>query len=94
LFSRAAVPAAPGWLTPATTAVDPMHRTATWQTSVADLGAACDQSNESRKFNKVRRAERLTRLARLDRFTLLGNGAVLLAGTRARKAPGWGKSGC
>ncbi len=36
-----------------------LHRSAIWQTSVADLGAACDQSNESRKFNKVRRAERL-----------------------------------
>ena len=68
LFFRAAVP---GWLTPATIAVGPMFGftgpppgSATWQTFVADIGAACDQSNESRKFNKVRRAERLTRLAR------------------------------
>ncbi|MBI81738.1 MAG: hypothetical protein CMJ81_00950 [Planctomycetaceae bacterium] len=49
---------------------------ATCQTSVAELGAACDQSNESRKFNKVCRTERLTRLARQDRFTQPGNHAV------------------
>jgi len=41
----------------------------------------------------VRRAERLTRLARPGRFTPLGNRAVLLDGTRARKAPGSGTSG-